>query len=414
MKHVPIFRWVVLLGLVLIGCSVAGYLATPDYPERETVDLTVLHEEPDGTCEVRWTDPYDGAEHTGSYRCDPYRSARLKAPAYEPGTDLGWDVGYVLAEGPHKGDLSSLDEDEDIEASIEATDGLLAVGLLVTIVGLVGGNIRSVSRLYGMSPGVLRRARRLRGAAARVAEDHARAEASVREAWAPLHEELVRERLARLPVTRLRTTYRRRLPTKRLTDGGIRSVRDVLEAGAWGVAHAAGVGRHEGERAWAAARQTADLVARDAVVRLDADGTGPRTAALLRALRVLVEAGPGARGAAEAGGRLAATLDRKLADAAPAAGWKHMLRAGREERARMPAAVAELRALLATAEREGLAERFAQASVDLLRGGDHDPEGISARVDFDTRPAAYYTLLASVVATARSGPAGSGGGHPGP
>ncbi|WP_432185219.1 hypothetical protein [Streptomyces tendae] len=409
MKHVPFFRWVLAVGLILIGCSAVIYMATPDYPELETVELTVVREEPDGACTVRWTDPYERAEHTGPYHCDPYRPATLKAPDYEPGTGLGWDTGYVLAEGPHKGELYSLDADEDIEASIDVSDGLVTVGLLVTIVGLVGGNIRSVSRMYGVSPGVVRRARRLREAAARVAEDHERAEAAVLSAWAPLHEELVSERLARVPVTRLRTAHRRRLPTKRLTESGIRSVRDVLDAGAWGVVDASGAGLRQGEKTWAAARRTADAVGRNAVVRLDGDGTDPRTAVLLGALRVLVEAGPEARGAAEAGDRLAAALDRELADAAPAAGWKHMLAAGREERARVPAAVAELRTLLARAGREGLAEHFAQASVDLLRGGDHDPAGLSARVDFDSRPAAYYAALANVVDTAlraKTGPEG--------
>jgi hypothetical protein len=44
-------------------------------------------------------------------------------------------------------------------------------------------------------------------------------------------------------------------------------------------------------------------------VRMDADRPGTRTAALLAALRVLVEAGPRARDAAEAGGELAARCD---------------------------------------------------------------------------------------------------------
>ncbi|MFD7562148.1 hypothetical protein ACFV7O_03060 [Streptomyces tendae] len=132
MKHVPFFRWVLAVGLILIGCSAVIYVATPDYPELETVELTVVREEPDGACTVRWTDPYERAEHTGPYHCDPYRPATLKAPDYEPGTGLGWDTGYVLAEGPHKGELYSLDADEDIEASIDVSDGLVTVGLLVT------------------------------------------------------------------------------------------------------------------------------------------------------------------------------------------------------------------------------------------------------------------------------------------
>ncbi|MFF8569649.1 hypothetical protein ACF06L_00345 [Streptomyces sp. NPDC015408] len=399
MKHVPFFRWVVTLGLVLIGCSVGVYLTTPDYPEREQVDLTVLSEAPDGTCTVRWTDPFELVEHTGPYQCDPYRPATFKAPNYEPGTDLGWDVGYVFAEDAQKGELYSLDEDEDIEASIALSDQLLGIGLLPTIIGLIGGNIRSLARLIGVRPAVVRRGERLRERAVQVAQDHARAEEAVRTAWAPLHEELVEKRLDRIPVAGLRGATKTRLPVRLLERNGIHSVRDVLDAGAWELAHVGGLGRQEAEKVWAAARLLSERVSRDTTVRLDADRPDDRTAALLNALQVLVEAGPQARSVAHTADWLAGELHRALAGAAPAAGWGKMLGAGRAERRYVPMAVAELRRLLAEAERDGVAERFAQASVDLLRGADGDPAGLSARVDFGTRPADYYGALAQVVDT---------------
>ena len=399
MKHIPFFRWVLTLGLVLIGCSVGVYLTTPDYPEREQVDLTVLSEAPDGTCTVRWTDPFALVEHTGPYQCDPYRPASFKAPLYEPGTDLGWDVGHVLAEGAEKGALYSLDDDEDIEASFALSDQLLGIGLLPTIIGLIGGNIRSLARLSGVRPAVVRKGERLRQRAVQVAQDHARAKEAVRTAWVPLHEELVEKRLDRIPVARLREAARTRLPVRRLERNGIHSVRDVLDAGAWEVAHVGGLGRQEAERVWAAARLMAERVSRDTTVRLDADRPDARTAALLNALQVLVAAGPQARNAAETADLLVGELHRALAVAAPAAGWRKMLGAGRAERRYVPMAVAELRRLLAEAERDGVAEWFAQASVDLLRGADGDPAGLSARVDFDTRRADYYEALAQVVDT---------------
>ncbi|MFE2357197.1 hypothetical protein [Streptomyces parvulus] len=400
MKHIPFFRWFVTLGLVLIGCSVGVYLATPDYPELEQVDLTVLNEAPDGTCTVRWTDPFERVEHTGPYQCDRYRPATLKAPDYEPGTDLGWDVGYVLAEGSQQGELYSLADDEDIEASIALSDQLLGIGLLPTILGLVGGNIRSLARVIGARPAVVREGARLRERAVQTAQDHARAEEAVCTAWAPLHEELVEKRLDRIPVVRLRGATRTRLPVRRLEQNGIHSVRDVLEAGAWEVAHVGGLGRQEAERMWAAARRMADRVSRETTVRLDTDPPDARTVALLNALHVLVEAGPRARRTADTADSLAGQLHRALAGAAPAAGWRKMLEASRAERRGVPAAVAELRRLLTEAEREGVAARFAQASVDLLRGADGDVAGLSARVDFDTRPADYYGVLAQVVDTA--------------
>ncbi|REH23657.1 MULTISPECIES: hypothetical protein [unclassified Streptomyces] len=397
MKHVPFFRWVVALGLVLIGCAVGVYMATSDYPELEQVDLTVLREDPDGACTVRWTDPYELGEHVGSYRCDAERDDILKAPDYEPGTNLGWDTGFVLAEGPHKGDLYSLDEDTD--DSLRMPDQLLVAGLLLTITGVIGGNIRSLSRLSGVNPAVVRRARRLREAAAQVAKDHVLAVEAIRKAWAPLHEALVSEQLGRIPVAQLRKATWESLSVTKLERNGIRTVRDVLDVGAWGVAHASGLGRREAEKVWAAARRTADSVGQDTTVPLEADRPDASTLALLKALRVLVEAGPATRSVAERGGRLAATLEAGLADAAPASGWRSMLGAGREERKAVPTAVAELRRLLHEAEQDGVGERFAQASVDLLRGADGDPAGLSARVDYDTRPAEYYALLAEVANT---------------
>ncbi len=394
-KHVPFFRWVVTVGVLLIGCS-AGLYAATDYPELEQVDLTVLREETDGTCTVRWTDPYDLVERTGPYQCDPERDPVLKAPDYEPGTNLGWDTGFVLAEGPDKGALHSLDEDDDVGESIEASDQLLFLGLFLTVVGLIGGNIRSLARLSGMNPGVVRRAEQLRETAARTARDHDRAVEAVRRAWRPLHDELVRERVGRLPVTELPGVAADRLPVAELERNGIRSVRDVLDKGAWGVAHASGLGRREAERVWAAARRAADEVGQDTTLRLDADRPDARTVELLNALRVLVEAGPAARDAAEAGDRLAAALEDELSEAAPGAGWRQMLNAGPEERRCVPDAVAELRTLLEEAEREGLAERLNQASVDLLRVADDGPVGLSARVDFGNRPQEYYALLAEV------------------
>ncbi|MFF9458176.1 hypothetical protein [Streptomyces flaveolus] len=398
-KYVPFFRWVVAIGLVLIGCAVGLYMAAPDYPELQQIELTVLEEAPDGTCTVRWTDPFGGSEREGPYLCDAERDPLLKAPEYEPGTDLGWDTGFVIAEGPDKGDLYPLWQ-ESSGGSSDLPDSLLVGGLLMTITGVVGGNIRSLYRLSGVRPAVVRRAELLREAAVRVTRDHVRAVEAVRSAWEPLHQDLVRERLGRIPVARLRRTAGRRLPAKELEKHGVRSVRDVLDTGAWGVAQDCGVGRRTAETVWEAARRTADDIARDTTVRLDADRPGHRTVALLNALRVLAEAGPAAREIAQVGDALARELEERLIDAAPASGWRRMLDAGVEERRRAATAVAGLRTLLDEAERDGLPQQFAQVSVDLLRGADGDAAGLAARTDFETRPAVYYDILAEIATRA--------------
>ncbi|CAL9458851.1 hypothetical protein [Streptomyces sp. enrichment culture] len=408
MRRIPVLRCTVALGLLLISVSF-GLWWTARMPELEQVDLTVLHEEPDGTCEVQWGDPFGPGTREAPYRCDPERDPLLKAPEYRPGTDLGWETGFVIAEGADKGELYS-EEKHDGSGAVLASDVLVSCGLLLTFVGVAGGAVRSGTRVSGVRPGVLRRAERLRTAAERVAGDHARAVRAVRHAWEPVHRAAVRERLDRMPAGTLRRAAGvRRVPADVWERSGLHTVRDVLDAGAWGVAHATRLGRRPAEKVWEAARCRAADVEADTVVRLDPDPLDPGTARLLNALRVLVEAGPAARETAGEGARLAGQLERLLADAAPAAGRRQMLDASPEARHLAPLAVTELRGILDAAGQARTAERFAQASVDLLRGSDADPAALAARVDFASRPAAYYGLLAEVVGSGRrAGHTGSG------
>ncbi|MFE9885592.1 hypothetical protein [Streptomyces scopuliridis] len=167
MKNVPFFRWVATLGLILIGCAVGLYWTAPDLKQ---VDLTVVREQPDGACTVRWTDPFRGDEREGPYQCDADRDPILKAPDYDPDTGFGWETGFVVAEGSHKGDLHSLGQDDDVDGRLAISDGMLVGGLFLTIIGVVGGNIRSLARMTGVNPEIVRRTRRLRDAAALVAQ----------------------------------------------------------------------------------------------------------------------------------------------------------------------------------------------------------------------------------------------------
>ncbi|MDT0426828.1 hypothetical protein [Streptomyces salyersiae] len=391
----PFFRWVLTLGIVLIGCSAGVHMTVPDFPELEQLDLTVVEEAPDGRCTVRWTDPFEHHEEEGSYLCDADRDRALKAPLYDPETGFGWDSGFVVAEGKDKGELYSLEEDgAGADARIDLSDTLIAFGLLATAIGLVGGNIRATARLGGVRPAVVRRAARLSKAAALVAEDHDRATEEVREAWAPLHGERVREELGRVPISRLPWVVR--LRSGDLEKGGIRTVRDVLDAEECKLGRLLGGGRPRTDSAVAAARRIADDARDGVAVRFEANRYEPRTTALLVAVQVLVDAGPKARDVAEAGRALAARLEPLLDDAEAASGYAHMLGAGPRRRRRARAAVRRLRALLEEAERDGVTERFGQVSVDLLRGQDSDPTGLDAWVDFDTRPAEYYRVLADV------------------
>lgn len=420
MRQVHFFRWLLTGGLTLITCSLGVYIATPDFPELQQVDLTVLDEKPDGRCTVRWENPFGHGEREAPYLCDPERSSTLKAPHYNPETGFGWETGCVIAEGPDKGELYSLEEDgDDREEQLDLSDALLAIGLPLTVVALAG---ESISRLLGntsaplrsagaplrgisalnrgrkAAPKVVREARRLQEAATLVVQDHQKAVEAVRTAWVPLHRELVDGEPSRTAVTRLREEAAGvRAPVRELKRSGLRTVQEVLDAGEWRLRQIPGVGRSAAERVMTAARRIADEVHEDVAVRIDATRPEPRTTALVTALQVLVEAGPGVRHTMETGRELTARLEPLPADAAPAAGWWQMFRAGEEERHHAREAVAELRALLAEAEQAGVARRFRQASVDLLRGPDSGPSGLSAWVDFGTRPSEYYDLLAQAV-----------------
>lgn len=399
MRHIPLFRWVLALGLALIAWSAVLYVTSPNFPELEQVDLTVLEEKPDGTCTVAYANPFAfDDEREGPYLCDARRSSSLKAPEYDTVTGFGWESGWVVAEGPDKGELYSLEEDGKArDEQIESSDAFITAGLLLTITGLVGGNIRSLRRARGVRPGVLRRAARLKEAADTVARDHRRAVEAVRTAWAPLHQELVDGALDRIPVSRMRGLAEKRLRAQELEEGGVRTVRDVLDAGTWALAQFLGMERGMAEQTMAAARRTAAAVGREVTVRFDARGPEPRTTALLAALRVLVDAGPDARKAGRVGGELAARLEPLLITAEPAAGVREMLRTGPYERDNTLAALIQLRLALAEAERERLAERFAQASVDLLRGPDAGADELATWADFESRPTAYYAALTEAV-----------------
>lgn len=246
----------------------------------------------------------------------------LKAPEYTP--DHGWDSGFAITSGPHKGELRSPDGDNAESWQFTTSDLLLTLSVAALTVGVIGGNIRTVVRLSGVRPGTVRRARRLREAAALVAQDHDRAVEAVRDAW--------------------------------LGRGG-----GALPAAAELTAHG--------------------------------EPPDPETAALLTALRVLVDAGPQAAGVAAAGRHMTARLDDLLAAAEPATGWREMHDAGPGERARARSAVSTLEALLDEADARGLPEQFAQLSVDLLRTPEPGPTGLPAWLDYEVRPTDYQTAL---------------------
>ncbi|MFI2204887.1 DEAD/DEAH box helicase [Streptomyces sp. NPDC020192] len=237
------------------------------------------------------------------------------------------------------------------------------------------------------------RAAELYEAARSLADDHAKAVEAVRAALKPIEDASVAQALDAIPVTRVQEATGGRLRVGEVDRNGLRTVRQVLDAGPYRLRQIPGVGQRTADQIVAAARQLADAV-RDAVaVHIDVDRPEPRTTALVMALHVLVEAGPDARRAVGTAAALAERLEPLLADARPAAGRLGMLLAGQDKKARALEAVERIRTVVAEAARAGAPEALAQASVDLLRGPSTD---LAVWVDFELRSAEYYGLLAEV------------------
>jgi len=121
------FVWVALVGLLLVGLGgVAEYrqLADPG------VDLTVLRDDGQGHCTVRWIDPLDGRARQGPFACDSDRVPILRDREY------GWEVSYW----PWRGDLYNADG-----VGTRAYDvmiGLTLSGLALLLVAGAGGTVR--------------------------------------------------------------------------------------------------------------------------------------------------------------------------------------------------------------------------------------------------------------------------------
>ncbi|MER5984999.1 DEAD/DEAH box helicase [Streptomyces sp. NPDC001787] len=234
---------------------------------------------------------------------------------------------------------------------------------------------------------------RLYDAAQAVAGDHGRAVEAVRAALKPIHDESVEQALDAIPVARLKEVTEGRVRLGDIERSGLRSVRQVLDAGPYRLRQIPGVGQRTADQVVAAARRISDAVRETVAVHIDVDAPEPRTTALVEALHVLVEAGPDARRAVDAAAVLSARLGPLLAEARTAGGRLRMLLAGRAKRERALTAVAEVRAATEEAVRGAVPELLAQASVDLLRG---TPSDVAAWVDFELRSAEYYSLLAEI------------------
>jgi superfamily II DNA or RNA helicase len=236
---------------------------------------------------------------------------------------------------------------------------------------------------------------RLYDASRALRADHARALDAVRSALAPLRDELVAKELESIPVSRLKDVTEGRLRLAAIEEAGLGSIRAVYEASRYELRQIPGVGAQTADQALAAARQIARALEETVSVRIDVDRPEPRTAALVRALYRLVEAGPELRRAVDTAERFEGRLAELLPAALPATGRLRLALTRRRRREAALAAVAELRALTAEAAATDVRMRLAQASADLLR---EPASELESWVDFEVRSAEYYSQLAEVSA----------------
>ncbi|WP_406382426.1 hypothetical protein [Streptomyces sp. NBC_01618] len=125
-----IFRWVFVLGCLLMALATWWSVTSDDDPY---VDLTVIGERGDGRCVVRWTDPFDGQERTGPFRCARYRASVE-----------GYESGFVVSYPPFKGDL--YDSELRGTSAFMVTDAVGFSGLALTAFVAVGGVVRLAVR----------------------------------------------------------------------------------------------------------------------------------------------------------------------------------------------------------------------------------------------------------------------------
>ncbi|WP_329235734.1 DEAD/DEAH box helicase [Streptomyces sp. NBC_01460] len=223
--------------------------------------------------------------------------------------------------------------------------------------------------------------------------DHISAVEAAHTALTPALDALVEAELASIPVSRLADVTEGRLRLGAVEQAGYATVGRVHGAGRYELRQIPGVGAQTADHALAAARQIAHAVRDTVAVRIDMDAPDAATTALLVALHRLVEGGPDVRRAVDLARRLTEELEPLLAAAAPARSRLRMLFSGRAAGARVQESVASVGSVTAAAAARGLRTLFGQVSVDLLRGPASEAE---AWVDFELRPAEYYSLLAEL------------------
>jgi SNF2 family DNA or RNA helicase len=228
---------------------------------------------------------------------------------------------------------------------------------------------------------------------------------AARAVYETARDDVVRQQLATLPLTRLKETTQGRLRLGAIESAGYRTVGQAAAVGVARLQQIPGVGPQTASQVVAAARQLHIAMTQSVRLRLDPDTRPPLQTKLLAELHGYGVARQAVSPGSENLGELAAALDAVLAGAGRTASRLRMFFSGRRKREEARAALGQLQTLLKSTQQAGLDIRLKEmlAALNMRR-----PDDTGLWQDYEERAVFYNGLLIEVGELAPDVEAGQG------